>query len=76
MTKFQKLYEDLNNLLDKTSFYPKAYTCAPSKTLKKSKGFDRTQEGGVRNEYGEGWNEATMKMTNLICEVLDKYYKE
>ena len=75
MTKFQKLFKDIEDMTDEISVFPKAYTCAPSKTLKKSKGYDRTQDGGVRNEYGEGWNDATMKIFNLIGEVLDKYYK-
>ena len=68
MTKFQKLYKDIEDLTDKTSVYPKGYELIGGGHIK-SKGYDKTQEGGVRNEYGEGWNDATMKYIQLIGEL-------
>jgi len=76
MTKFKKLYDDMEKVLDLRTLYPKAYTCVPSKELRKSKGYDRTQNGGVRNEYGDGWNDAMSKIGNMIAEVLDKHGKK
>lgn len=76
MTKAEKILKELDDILDRSSIFPKAYTCVPSKALKKSKGFDRTEEGGDRNEYGNGWNDATMKLTNLIAELLDRWEKK
>ncbi len=86
MTKFQKLFKDIEDLLNQTGLYPKAYNLRDGVKMKKSKGYDRTQDQffydpesphtAVRNQYGEGWNAATMKMTNLLAEILDKYDKE
>jgi hypothetical protein len=79
MTKFENLFNDVDGILQKTRLFPKAFMLIDtkaSKALRKSKGFDRTQDGGVRNDYGDGWNDATMELGNLIAEVLDKYNEE
>jgi hypothetical protein len=69
MTKTEKLLKDLDNVTDNASFFPKSYVGK----MKKSKGFDRTEEGGDRNGYGNGWNDATMKYVSLITEILNKW---
>lgn len=76
MTKAEKILKELDDILESRTIFPKSYTCVPSKRLKKSKGFDRTEEGGERNEYGNGWNDATMKLGNQIAEILDRWEKK
>ncbi len=75
MTKFEKLYNDIDEILDKRRIFPKGYELIGGGHIK-SKGYDKTQDGGVRNEYGNGWNDATMELGQLIAEVLDKYYEK
>ncbi len=75
MTKAEKILKDLDDIIEHTGLFPKGYK-GVMKSLRKSRGFDRTEEGGDRNEYGEGWNDATMKYHQLIAELLDKWEKK
>ncbi len=75
MTKAEKILKELDDILENHSVFPKGYV-GKMKKLGRSKGYDRTEEGGERNEYGNGWNDATMKLTNLIAEILDKWEKK
>ena len=72
MTKAEKILKELDDILENHTFFPKAYVGK----MKRSKGFDRTEEGGERNEYGNGWNDAAMKFTSLIAELLDRWEKK
>ena len=79
LKEFKKKIEDA---MEEFGVYPQSYSrkgkkrkthslLCKSSNMFKGKGWTKTKDGGVRNAYGEGWNDAVMKVHERIYGILE-----